>query len=237
MNRSVTNIIRFFLDECVPPLIRDSKFFMYPFYLVWFKGSGINFIMNFKSHVNKLSEEEFQNVYRELKTLAVDRPTDLNLPSVNYMLKNLEPTAETMLDVGCGRGYWLNKVAGTTPGLKLTGCDLYDNVLLNNANYAKANIENLPFADKTFDIVTCHHTIEHVRNLEKAISELRRVTKQQLIIATPCQRYYYYTLDLHIHFFPEESSLENVIRMKHFSCKKLSGDWVYIGSQSKGDDS
>ncbi len=229
MNRRLTNIIRFFMDECIPAVIRDNKFFIYPFYMIWFKGSDLDFLMNFKSNVYNLSEEEFQNVYRELKSLAVDRQTDLNSKSVEYMLKNLDRSAETMLDAGCGRGYWLNKVAEKNPAFNLTGCDLYDNVILNNANYVKANVEELPFGDRSFDIVTCHHTIEHIRNLDKAISELKRVAKKQLIIATPCQRYYYYTLDLHIHFFPFKSSLENLIRMKKHSCEKISGDWVYIG--------
>lgn len=186
--------------------------------------------MNFKSVAYKLTESEFSDAYRNLECRANDRETDLNLPSVNYMLQNLDKDSKTLLDIGCGRGYWLNKVAAETD-LELTGCDLYDNVKLNRGKYIKSNIENLPFEDNSFDIVTCHHTIEHVINPEKAISELKRVTKKQLILVTPCQRFFEYTLDLHINFFPMEYFLTNLINMKKFECKKVHGDWVYIGKK------
>jgi ubiquinone/menaquinone biosynthesis C-methylase UbiE len=104
-------------------------------------------------------------------------------------------------------------------------------VKLNKGKYIKSNIENLPFEDNSFDIVTCHHTIEHIINPGKAISELKRVAKKQLIIVTPCQRFFKYTLDLHINFFPVESYLTNLIDMKNFECKKVFGDWVYIGNK------
>lgn len=230
MNRTITNTIRFFLDELIPPVIRDNKYFIYPAFYFWFKGKNVKSYMNFKSYVYDLSEDEFADVYREVSILANDRETDLNLPSVDFMLKNLDKNSKSLLDIGCGRGYWLNKVAENT-SLNLTGCDLYDNVKLDKGKYIKANIENLPFEDNEFDIVTCHHTIEHVRNLDKAISELKRVAKKQLIIVTPCQRYFYYTLDLHINFFPVESFLTSKIGLKKFNCKKIYGDWVYIGEK------
>ena len=134
-----------------------------------------------------------------------------------------------MLDIGCGRGYWLNKVAENT-SLDLTGCDLYDNVKLNRGTYLKANAEDLPFEDDQFDIVTSHHTIEHVRNPYKVVNELKRIAKKQLIIATPCQRYFYYTLwILHVNFFPKRSLLTSLVNMDNYKCKKILGDWVYIG--------
>lgn len=185
--------------------------------------------MNFKSTAFNLSESEFSKAYTDLECRANDRETDLNKPSVDFMLENIDKSSKTLLDAGCGRGYWLNKLADETE-LVLTGCDLYENVKLNKGNYVKSNLENLPFEDNSFDIVTCHHTIEHIINLGKAISELKRVAKKQLIIVTPCQRFFKYTLDLHINFFPVESYLTNLIDMKNFECKKIFGDWVYIGN-------
>ena len=231
MNRSITNTIRFVMDECIPPLIRDNKYFIYPLFYYWYKKKNVNFYMNFKSVAFDLSESEFAEAYRNLDCRANDRETDLNSSCVDYMLENLDKHADSMLDAGCGRGYWLNKVAEKT-NLELTGCDLYDNVTLNRGTYVKGNIENLPFEDNSFDIVACHHTIEHVLSLDKAISELKRVAKKQLIIVTPCQRYFKYTLDLHVNFFPIESYLTSVIKMNKYTCKKKMGDWVYIGEKT-----
>ena len=118
--------------------------------------------------------------------------------------------------------------------LKRTGCDLYDSVpTLKNADYVKGSIYELPFADNSFDIVTCHHTIEHLRELPDAIKELKRVAKKQLIIVTPRQRYYYYTMDMHLNFYPIASYLQEAIQIEDNVCKDIHGDWVYLGKLNK----
>ena len=166
--------------------------------------------------------------------MARDRVTDLNKPSINFMLDNLDPSATSLLDVGCGNGYWLNLVGERYKNLKLTGCDLYDSVpTLKNADYVKGSIYQLPFADNSFDIVTCHHTIEHLRELPDAIKELKRVAKKQLVIVTPRQRYYYYTMDMHLNFYPIASYLQEAIQIEDNVCKDIHGDWVYLGKLNK----
>jgi SAM-dependent methyltransferase len=216
------------MDELLPPKLRDSRWFMYPFFHVWFKGKNVDTYMDFKDIAYQLSEEEFNNVYRNLDCRASDRPTDLNTESINYMIQSLDPEAETLLDVGCGRGHWLQTV-GSKTNLRLTGCDVKTPKPTTRINYVNGSIAALPFEDDAFDIVTCHHTIEHLRDLPTALAELKRVARRQLIIATPCQRCYFYTLDLHLQFFPIASTLTNAVGMKHHTCKWVHGDWVYIG--------
>ncbi|MEY2828407.1 MAG: hypothetical protein RIQ33_265 [Bacteroidota bacterium] len=228
MNRTLTNSIRFILDECIPPILRDSRWFMYPFFYIWYKGKKVKFYMDFKSLVYNMTDAEYAQAYRELDCMATDRPTDMNQPSIDFMIKNISSDAKTMLDVGCGRGHWLNVVSEKT-NLEVTGCDMYDEVKLNKGSYVKGNIEHLPFADKSFDIVTCHHTIEHLKNPKPAIDELKRVARKQVMIVTPCQKYYYYTMDMHINFYPIKEYLQDEIRMKNYECTNIWGDWVYIG--------
>lgn len=218
------------MDECIPPVIRDSRWFMYPFFQFWFKNKNIKKIMNFKKDVGTMTDEEFAEIYRTLFIRAKDRPTDTNEASIQYILGHMDPNAKSMLDVGCGRGYWLNLVAEQRPGLELTGLDFFDDVPLQRGAYVQGNVESLPFPDKSFDIVTCQHTIEHLKNLPKAIAEMKRVARKQIIIATPCQRYYFYTLDLHLHFFPNEHSLAGLLGLEQYECKKIDGDWLYIGN-------
>ena len=62
------------------------------------------------------------------------------------------------------------------------------------------------------------------------MEEMKRVARRQIMIATPCQRYNYYTLDLHLHFFPTESSLINEIGLRNYACRKIDGDWAYIAN-------
>ncbi len=214
------------MDDFIPPVIRDSRWFMYPMFWYWFKGKDITLYMDFKKIAWGLSEKEFTQCYKNLDCRATDRPSDLNKKSIELMLQKLDKTAITLLDVGCGRGYWLGQLKEKT-NLQLSGCDVFDNNELPGISYTKGVIENLPFADNSFDIVTCHHTIEHIRDIKKAIQELKRVARKQIIIVTPKQRYYYYTLDLHLHFFPEKEYLMNLVGLENAECINCNGDWCY----------
>jgi ubiquinone/menaquinone biosynthesis C-methylase UbiE len=182
--------------------------------------------MDFKKLAWKMSEEEFIQCYRELDCRATDRPTDLNKKSIERMLAVMKPSAKSLLDVACGRGEWL-RIVKEKKGLDVTGCDVFDNPVSPGFHYVKGNIESLPFEDRSFDIVTCNHTIEHLRDPDKALSELKRVAREQLIIVTPRQRYFYYTLDLHLHFFPIKEDLVRIMGMQNFECENCGGDWVY----------
>lgn len=44
-------------------------------------------------------------------------------------------------------------------------------------NEFKFDIENIPFPDEYFHMIISSHVLEHVKNLENAISELYRVLK------------------------------------------------------------
>ena len=68
------------------------------------------------------------------------------------------------------------------------------------------------------------------QNPEKAISEIKRVAKRQVVIVVPKQRYFYYTLDQHVNFFPLKEKLQHLIGMDRSSCHKIWGDWVYLGT-------
>lgn len=227
MNRFITNTIRFVLDECIPPIIRDNKYFMYPLFVFWFKGKNIKLAMDFKSIAENLKKDDFEKIYSEMETYAKNRKTDLNKKSIKVMHKYIHD-ANTILDVGCGNGYWLNTIIN--PNLKKIGCDITNRLIFDGIDYIKGEVENLPFDDDSIDIVTCHHTLEHIPLLEKAISELKRVAKKQVIIVVPKQRYFYYTLDYHLHFFHYKEKLIEAVKIKNYQCISVQGDWVFIGN-------
>ncbi len=56
--------------------------------------------------------------------------------------------------------------------LDYTTCDLNSPIA-----DVKADIQNLPFEDNSFDVIFCNHVLEHVANDKKALSELYRVMK------------------------------------------------------------
>lgn len=231
MNRRVTNALRFILDECLPPIIRDNKYFMYPLMSIWFKGKNIKSIMNFKSGVWSMTHEEFVDFYNQRDSIAKDRVTDLSEASVDYMLDQIKDAEGELLDIGCGNGYWLRKVNESNPKISLTGCDVFEKSPFETAgiSYMQGDIENIPLEDESVDIVTCHHVLEHVIHLDKAIEELKRVSKKLVMVVVPKQRYYYYTFDEHVRFFPYKELLEFHMGMKDSICKEINGDFVYLG--------
>lgn len=51
--------------------------------------------------------------------------------------------------------------------------DLTDGVRISNV----MSVENIPFADETFDLIICSHVLEHVRDDARALREFQRVLK------------------------------------------------------------
>jgi SAM-dependent methyltransferase len=58
--------------------------------------------------------------------------------------------------------------------------DLY----MENVNH-KVDIQNLPFADSSYDFVFASHVLEHIKDDRKAISEIRRILKPGGIAILP----------------------------------------------------
>jgi len=230
MNRDLTNIIRYFMDEWIPPAIRDSRWFMYPFFYFAYRGKNIRDVMDFKSRVYSFTPEDYDRFYNNLDTISRNRITDLNKPSLQFILDKIDPNAQSLIDVGSGNGFLLRQIHERHPKLSLTGFDIKDKDETGGIySYVKGNIEKMPFPDKSFDVVTCSHTVEHLIKLEQCISELVRIARRQVFIVTPKQHYYYYTLDEHVNFFPFKEKLTSAIPLKNYSCEKMNGDWVYLG--------
>jgi len=213
----ITNRIRSVIDA-LPASIRDARWFMWPLFFVWFKGRHVKTAMEFKRLAPSMSDEEFRGVYRGVTTFADHRVTDTNPEAMEYVLARLDGEAQSLLDVGCGRGYFLAKVNG----LRGVGCDLLGGNVI-------AVAERLPFGDKSFDIVTCSHTLEHTRDLAAAIAELRRVARRQLVVIVPRQRRFYYTLDLHLQFFETPEMLAEAMGGGG-EIRQFGSDLVYISA-------
>lgn len=225
MKTAITNRIRYVLDEVLPSSIRNARWFMFPFFAIWFKGRNVRTAMDFKRLAPAMSDAEFRDVYCRVTTLADGRPTDTNAEALEYALSNIDGDARSLLDVGCGRGYFVNMLS--VP--RIVGCDLLDRADLGTADYVTASAERLPFRARSFDVVTCFHTLEHMRDVDAAIAELKRVARRQLIVIVPRQRRFEYTLDLHLQFFPTSEALEAKMRMSG-EIRPFGSDLVYISA-------
>jgi ubiquinone biosynthesis O-methyltransferase len=92
---------------------------------------------------------------------------------------------KAVLDLGCGGGFLA--VALTERGAAVTGLDPSEAAIAAARRHAKANEleidyrrgsgENLPFADGVFDIVVCVDVLEHVKDVDRVLTEIRRVLR------------------------------------------------------------
>ena len=225
-SRNFTNIFNWILDNLIPPFIRDSKFFIYPLFWLVFKNKA-TFFMEFKEKMFFLTKAQIIEYYKNLSDVHIDRKTDLNKESVNFIMNNI--VGNTVLDIACGRGYLANKIVEKLD-YKVIGIDfIIPDKLKNSVNptFLEGNIENIPFPDRHFETVICTHTLEHVLDIQRGLDELRRVCKKKLIIVLPKQREYKYTFDLHVHFFPYKYSVLNLMKNNKGECFCLNNDWVY----------
>jgi 23S rRNA (guanine745-N1)-methyltransferase len=67
----------------------------------------------------------------------------------------------SFLDAGCGEGFVARRVLDALPGVELVGCDVSEPALavaaqLNSeARFIAGSVIDLPFADRSFDVVGC----------------------------------------------------------------------------------
>ena len=104
---------------------------------------------------------------------------------------------ERILDVACGGGYLLKEAGGR--GLTLSGLDIAQAALdrtakiVPQADLRQGEAEHMPFADGSFDIVTCLGSLEHFLEPSRALEEMRRVLAPggRAIVAIPNQWWAY----------------------------------------------
>jgi ubiquinone/menaquinone biosynthesis C-methylase UbiE len=99
-----------------------------------------------------------------------------------------------VLDVGCGRGLLLQKIAERAePGTELYGIDISPKLCAlaeqNNpgAHIVVGDAEALPYPDQYFDTVCMTEVFEHMLDFYKPLAEVRRVLKPggTFIISVP----------------------------------------------------
>ena len=101
---------------------------------------------------------------------------------VNLITKwlNAQP-AERILEVGCGAGNLMEAIGKG----RVYGLDLCQHLLRvaqertssGNCHLVQAYAEQCPFASRTFDKVYCSEVLEHVRDPDSILREIRRLLK------------------------------------------------------------
>jgi len=90
-------------------------------------------------------------------------------------------TQTNYLDIGCGSG--LAAQLATERGAKVSGIDAAENLWaiarsrIPGGQFRVADLEELPFADNTFDVVTGFNSFQCAANSDAALAQAKRVAK------------------------------------------------------------
>ena len=102
---------------------------------------------------------------------------------------------DKILDIGCGKGFLLYDFTKVAPGIEVHGVDISDYAIEHSKEEIKdqlqiSNATSLPYPDNYFDFVFSLNTFHnlHCYDLDKALKEMQRVSKQHMYICVESYR-------------------------------------------------
>ena len=101
----------------------------------------------------------------------------------------------SILDVGCAKGFMLHDFSEIISGIKIAGVDISEYAIENSLESVRSNLKvadakNLPYLDNSFDYVISINTIHNLErdDCKKALQEIERVAKKGSFITVDAYR-------------------------------------------------
>ena len=177
-----------------------------------------------------------------------DIKENLSHPYKDIFLREISRSApfERVLEIGCGAGFNLYKLAKEFPDKKFYGVDISSKAIgqgkkflkkegINDVFLEKTAAENLSiFAEKSMDTIFSYATIMYIGpdRIERAVREMLRVAKKNIILCeyhAPTKPFYndHWVYDYKELFknYVEEKNMEII----ELSKEKNKNDWAKFG--------
>ena len=141
---------------------------------------------------------------------------------VDYNINRFNLSNKKLLEIGCGRGDFINKFS--QKNIECYATDILQeakNLLDKSVKFRQNDIgkEKLPFDDNFFDAIYTKSLVEHIDNHSFFFYECKRVLKKggQLIIYTPDWETQY------LHFYDDITHIKPFTKVTLENCFKLNG--------------
>jgi 2-polyprenyl-3-methyl-5-hydroxy-6-metoxy-1,4-benzoquinol methylase len=111
--------------------------------------------------------------------------------SLEELVDRADP--HSLLDVGCGEGVLVQRLASRLGSRRVVGADLEEeSIQAGWARHRSPNLEyrtmqgsELPFAAGEFDMVSAIEVLEHVPDPERTLAEMSRCAERHLLVSVP----------------------------------------------------
>jgi SAM-dependent methyltransferase len=180
-------------------------------------------------------------LYHQIRSLMLDKKK-------TWVEKHASKVPGSLLDVGCGTGYFVNHMkTGGWDVLGLEPDETARKVALDNFQLPLKDTSKLFQLDQKFDVITLWHVLEHVHELNRYIETFRQLLNENglLLIAVPnytsrdAKKYgsdwAAYDVPRHLwHFSP--GSMHHLLEKHHFRILKKYGmmfDPFYVAMLSE----
>lgn len=172
----------------------------------------------------------FEKIYHLVRKLSLKRKLRL----INQYVRQ----SKKLLDIGCGTGDFL--IVAKNNNWDITGVEpnekarILANNKTKNAVFPSDSLHE--FQDKNFDVITMWHVLEHIQDLEKYISVIKKIMSDNgfLIVAVPNHRSYdakyygefwaAYDVPRHLWHFDKES-VKRLFDFHGFQLIKIKPMW------------
>ena len=126
----------------------------------------------------------------ELRRSIWHPSTDGRDPATEALAAVVAEAPGRVLEVGCGTGAFAARIHGALPAAELVATDqserFVDLTRQRHLSAERADVERLPFADASFDVVAAMWMLYHVPDLHRGLTEIARVLRPSglLVAAT-----------------------------------------------------